>query len=122
MTPEEEIQALTTCAAHWKTSFEHERAHVIRLRQALFEYHNALVMCDCADCRLVRQYKLQDEQEQQQELLPRDEEAAEDDAAAEAVMHEPEPEPPERLSHREQDAAADRDAGQRGIESDRRAR
>lgn len=58
MTNEETIQALTTCRDHWKTSFEHERANVIRLRGIVAKLHDSLYMfdCLCEDCQLVRQH------------------------------------------------------------------
>lgn len=47
-----EVQALTTCRDHWKTSFEHERENVIRLRKMLYKFH--VYDCICEDCQLVR--------------------------------------------------------------------
>ena len=50
--------SLTSCRDHWKTSFDHERENVIRLRRALYEAHNsidpAVKPCRCMDCNLVR--------------------------------------------------------------------
>lgn len=60
---EETIQALTTCRDHWKTSFEHERANVIRLQRLLARAHEDQLRryrspgeCICEDCQIVRQH------------------------------------------------------------------
>lgn len=59
---EEEIKALTVCRDHWKTSFEHERANVIRLREKLAALHTQLAWysgndeCTCEDCKIVREH------------------------------------------------------------------
>lgn len=48
--------ATEVCRDHWKTSFDHERASVIRLRKALYDAHQAIAApCDCSDCRMVRE-------------------------------------------------------------------
>lgn len=49
---EADFQSLTTCRDHWKTSFEHERANVIRLRSLLAAAHGAA--CQCSDCHITR--------------------------------------------------------------------
>lgn len=120
---------LTTCRDHWKTSFEHERANVLRLRQEIYEFHEDQAMtnkpgygqCDCHDCRLVRQHHQPEAAYppmQIEELPPPIEDAELEARDATEDFDPPEPDP---MSPREQDAAADRYAGQRGIESDRRA-
>jgi hypothetical protein len=64
-TPEEFIELLDaidvveSCRDHWKTSFEHERENVIRLRRLLAGHHAAKYyrnggQCVCDDCALVR--------------------------------------------------------------------
>lgn len=49
------MQALTTCRDHWKTSFDHERENVIRLRGIVYDFHAD--DCICPDCQLVRQHR-----------------------------------------------------------------
>lgn len=53
-----DIQSLTTCRDHWKTSFEHERENVIRLRSLLARAHQSMSeggrQCDCRDCHIFR--------------------------------------------------------------------
>lgn len=52
------LEALTGCRDHWKTSFEHERANVIRLRSLLARAHRIMSeggrQCDCRDCFMFR--------------------------------------------------------------------
>lgn len=55
MTIEGRLQAAETCRDHWKTSFEHERENVIRLRQIVYKFHAD--SCVCEDCELVRQHE-----------------------------------------------------------------
>ena len=45
-----ELKIMTTCRDHWKTSFEHERENVIRLRELLKIQHGE--DCQCRDCSL----------------------------------------------------------------------
>lgn len=43
--------SLVVCRDHWKTSYQHERANVIRLRHELWMSHSH--DCKCRDCQLV---------------------------------------------------------------------
>jgi hypothetical protein len=47
-----EIRRIQDCRDHWKTSFEHERENVIRLRLLVYEAHGK--DCMCTDCLLAR--------------------------------------------------------------------
>lgn len=51
---DESVKALRSCRDHWKTSFEHERENVIRLRRMIYEFHSDVPNCSCPDCKLVR--------------------------------------------------------------------
>lgn len=61
-TPQEVIQALTTCRDHWKTSFEHERENVIRLRGLVARLHSRQLggtKCVCHECEIFHQHSAQ---------------------------------------------------------------
>jgi hypothetical protein len=45
------LETLRSCRDHWKVSFEHERANVVRLRQIVYKLHPH--DCICRDCALV---------------------------------------------------------------------
>lgn len=49
-----DVDVLISCRDHWKTSFEHERANVIRLREIVYKFHAD--DCICEDCQLVDQH------------------------------------------------------------------
>lgn len=50
---EKEFQTLQTCRDHWKTSFDHERENVIRLRKLVQQLHAiGTPDCKCRDCNL----------------------------------------------------------------------
>lgn len=51
--PLEQFRSLEVCRDHWKTSFDHERANVIRLRGLLMEIHGTA--CICVDCQTTRE-------------------------------------------------------------------
>jgi len=50
----ETLETLRSCRDHWKTSFEHERENVIRLRRLVWISHGPA--CACRDCDLHNQH------------------------------------------------------------------
>jgi hypothetical protein len=51
---QETIETLRSCRDHWKTSWQHERENVIRLRELVYKFHGDDCVCD--DCNLVKQH------------------------------------------------------------------